>query len=621
MGRLRTILAASGLLLLGALSACDAGSPPVEGDDDEPGAGGSGTGSRPGAENGGSGTGSSSSSSGGATSAGGSGDRDPGPCDRTQSFGEGALLKLSTLQYKNTVRDLASRYELDGLLGDDLDDKLDLVPEDTASSGFRGLDDRISLEHVQGFFDVALLFGDLLTSNAEARKNVAGTCAEEDVLSGDCWDDFVDGFLRVAYRRPLSSAEKKRLESLRDSVASPAERLRAAVVVALSSPRFLYHVEVDGTEDDDRGVLALDAHERAARLSYTFWQTPPDQALMDAADDGSLLDDDVYERELKRVFTDPRTKGTLFDFWTEWLGLDRFTGFETTRPAFQSLTEGEHFGEPGHDHYADMVTEVRELTELFTFGKKGTVRDLLETNISTTRSEDLASLYGIAPWDGKSDYPLLDPGERAGLLHRGALLVSNLEETNPFHRGATVRRKILCGNLPQPDPNSLPPGSLDPPPPDEALSTRQRFAKKVDGGPCGECHDSFSTIGYVLESYDAVGRYRTEERVFDPETGDLLATLEVNASGVAGIESLDEGPVNGPIELNERIVESGLVESCLARNYFEFVMRRAAEKGSFDACVIEDLGEILGSDGQGLAEAFTSIVRGGHFTERKLETP
>ena len=75
---------------------------------------------------------------------------------------------------------------------------------------------------------------------------------------------------------------------------------------------------------------------------------------------------------------------------------------------------------------------------------------------------------------------------------------SSLEQTNPFHRGAFIRRAILCDTLPQPDPNSLPPGSLDPPPPSTAMTTRQRFAAKVEGnGLCQACHASFSNLGYV----------------------------------------------------------------------------------------------------------------------------
>jgi hypothetical protein len=82
-------------------------------------------------------------------------------------------------------------------------------------------------------------------------------------------------------------------------------------------------------------------------------------------------------------------------------------------------------------------------------------------------------------------------------------LAGTLETTNPFHRGSLVRRALLCDPLPRPDPNSLPPGSLDPPPPSAAETTRQRFARKTESALCNACHAQFNDIGFVLEAFDA----------------------------------------------------------------------------------------------------------------------
>jgi len=542
-------------------------------------------------------------------------------CDLDQGPGENELLKLSTVQYRNTVTDLLVSFGLDSVAAD-IAPLLQSIPNDSLGEGFRGLDDRVVLEHVQGYFNVGAAVGDALAADPALLELALGSCATEDPLTDSCWEGLLDGFLARVYRRPLSQGERVRMDELRDLLPTPAEQLRAAVVIALSSPRFVYHVEVDGKLDaNDPNLLSLDAYELANRLAYTFWQTMPDEALFDRAADGSLLEPDVYEEELLRVWNDPRTKSTLRQFWTEWLKLEKFTGFETTRPAFQALTEGQHFGEEGHDHYADMVQEVYDLTELFTFQRPGPLADLLSTNVSVTQSEDLASLYGVPPWDGEGEYPTLPGGERAGLLQRGALLVSNLEQTNPFHRGALIRRQVLCDALPQPDPNALPPGSLDPPPVDEAQTTRERFAAKVEGNSlCAPCHGGFSTIGYVLEAYDAVGRFRTQERVFDEQTGELLAELDIDTTADAAIASGDEPPVTGPTELNRAIVESGKVEACLAEGYFAYVARRAAQ-GGLDACVIEDLTDVLSRTDGGLEAAFRDLAAGASFTKRRFGQP
>jgi hypothetical protein len=201
------------------------------------------------------------------------------------------------------------------------------------------------------------------------------------------------------------------------------------------------------------------------------------------------------------------------------------------------------------------------------------------------------------------------------------MLVSNLEHTNPFHRGAIVRRSILCDPLPQPDPNSLPPGALDPPPFDEAQSTRQRFASKVDGnGLCETCHQSFSTIGYVMETFDALGRYRTTEQVFDEQTGEMLAEIPIDPVVMARISGTMPEELESAAALNQAIVDSGKVEACLAKSYFSYVARRTAANASYDRCVLEDLTETLSEEDGGLAEAFKRMAQLPTFFNRKVGT-
>jgi hypothetical protein len=204
-------------------------------------------------------------------------------------------------------------------------------------------------------------------------------------------------------------------------------------------------------------------------------------------------------------------------------------------------------------------------------------------------------------------------------LQRAALLVSNLEQTNPFHRGALLRRSVLCDPLPQPDPNSLPPGSLDPPPPSAAQTTRQRFQAKVDGKAlCQACHGGFSDMGYVLESFDALGRYRTTEQVYDEKTGQKLAELPIDTSAVAKVTADDTTAVANAAELNQRLVASQKVEACLAQRYFEFAERRAVSAGTLDSCTVQDMAAGLKDPAVGLAGAFRRMAQYSSFFQRKV---
>ncbi|HTQ08043.1 MAG TPA: DUF1592 domain-containing protein [Polyangiaceae bacterium] len=579
------------------------------------------------------GTASGSSGSGGSGTSGSSGTSatsDPsafGTCPTgNPDPGVTPLSKLSTVQYRNTVLDLLEATGLDDLT-DSVTPLLEAVPDDSTQASFRGLDKRISSDHVTGYFNVATTIGDLATADTKHLTTLAGSCATASSLATSCLDAFLKSFGRLALRHPLTSDELKEYEDVAQgsspTAANPAEALRNVVVMLLMSPRFVNQLELEGTPVAGRDdYLALSPYEIAARLSYTFWQTMPDAELLSTADDGSLATDDGFDKELSRVFADARTQQTIWQFWNEWMRFEAFTGFSYERPAFQALAAGEHLGEPGHDHWGDMVQEIRDLTELYTWKQTGTLLDLLTSNVSVTPSADLAHLYGVPAWSGSGAYPTLPDGTRTGLLTRSALLASSLETTNPFHRGATIRRAILCEDLEPPDPNSLPAGSLDPPPVDQTETTRERYQAKIAGNNlCLGCHTAFSNIGYTLEAYDSLGRFRTEEKVFDEQTGDLLATLPIDTTASVQIGDEPASNVNGPLELNQRLVDSGKVEACFSANYFRYTLRRDPEANSADACAFEDMRAAVTTEGMGLSQAFRQIATEPAFRTRKVGAP
>jgi len=537
------------------------------------------------------------------------------------------LLKLSTIQYRNTVRDLLSASGLSAV-ATEVAPMLAAIPDDSTVA-FRGLDARISSDHIQGYFNVATAVANAATSTSQRLTSLAGSCAGTSPLAASCLDAFLASFGKRAFRRPLDADEIALMKDVATgkspAPANATEAIRNVVVMLLMSPRFANHLELAGTPiSGSTDYLALDPYEIASRLSYTFWQTLPDDALLGAAaatGDSSLGTDTGFNTQLDRVFADPRTRDTIWQFWNEWMRFESFTGFASDRPAFKALATGENVGVAGHDHWGDMVREVHDLTDLYTWAQAGTFADLMTSDLSVTKSADLAHLYAVPAWSGSGDYPRFTDGSRRGILQRGALLAASLETTNPFHRGSFLRRSILCDNLPRPDANSLPPGSLDPPPVSTTLTTRQRFAAKVEGnGLCETCHASFSNLGYVMESYDALGRFRTMEKVLDEQTGAVLATLPIDATAVPQVILGDMRAVSGPAELNQRMLESGKVEACLSANYFRYAMRRDPARDSADACAYESMRGSLTSGGA-LAAAFRGIAASTSFRRHKVGAP
>jgi len=523
------------------------------------------------------------------------------------------LRRLAARQYRNALRDLFA-----GISGFDAltiaAPGLSKLPVDEVVLSFSGIDTRVSESHFDAWYDVADALATAVSASDAALRAVAGSCALQAAPTMTCVDGFLDGFAARAYRRPLEADERTRYRGLNDGTRAGRELFRALVFSVLMAPQLLYQVEVNGAETD--GTLRLGADELAARLAFHFWQSVPDAELTTAARSGALLDDAEYERQLERIAADPRTEATVSRFYAEWFELGRLTQFPATAP-FTAFAQGTTIGTAGADHLAAADAEIDALTKHFTWRTGGNLRDLLLTDLSFARSTHLASLYGAPVWDGASEPPKM-PAERSGILTRMAFLVSGSYTTHPIHRGATVRRRLLCETMEAPPPASLPPGSLVPPPPDSTQTTRQRFENKVLAEPCASCHKQMNPIGYVLEQYDAIGRHRTEERIFDDVTGAELNVLPVSSVATPFIRRGDASELSTGLELSQKVADSGRVEACFARQYFRFTHRRF--ETAADGCALERLrGAVSGGTGS-LKAAFIDVARDDSFRTRTLET-
>lgn len=534
-------------------------------------------------------------------------------CD-TQSAAP--LRRLSQVQYENALRDLFAPAGID--VPAEIPDDLARIPVDDAiaavndaSMTFGILDTRVSDLHVRAYYRIASSLSYLAVEDDVRFAAIAGDCALQAQADDACIDAFLDDFGLRAMRRPIDEAEREHFHAIADGAEDGTEAFRGLVFALLMQPQFLYHVETDGEGDD--ALFDLGPYELASRLSFHFWQTMPDDELLAAAADGSLVTNEGYQAQLDRVFADPRTQITVDRFYDEWLRLGAMTQFPTT-PAFQTFAEGTTIGDPEADHLVAAQTEIHELTRHFTWGEDGTLADLFLTDLSFTRSPHLAALYGVEPWSGEGEPPRMPAGERAGLLTRTALLLTGNQETHPVHRGAVVRRRVMCEELPPPDPASLPPGSLDPPPVTDDQTTRERYEAKTADAQCQGCHAAINPVGFVLERYDAIGRLRDQEIVIDEATGEVLASLPIDSSATIQIGGGTATIATGT-ELSEQVVASGQLEGCFARQYFRATLGR--EEAEPDACTIDFLTTTI-REGS-LRDALRAIAEEPVFRSRKVQ--
>lgn len=525
----------------------------------------------------------------------------PVTCDQQVDALPGPLLRLAKDEHARALEQLFGEAAVEAI-----DSALAGIPSDRAEEGvspFARTDQRLSGEHVRGWYRAADAMASAVANQRELRTAVVGECASA-AVDDACLRAFTEDLLHRAQRRPIATAEvDEALSAAADFTGF--DRVHAVVFLTLMSPDFLYRFENRGERENDR--LVLTDHELASRLAFHFWGEPPDQALLAAADSGELGTDEGYLAEVDRLLADPRAAREQVRFFEEWLHLQR--GEVMSSPRLDVLADGMDVGGLA----AEMQQEVRDLVA-FHLQRGDGWADVLRSPYSFARTERLAAIYGVPVWDGASDPPLLPEGERSGLLTRAGMLYTSDGSTNPFRRGAYIRREILCDTVLSP-PTNLPPDALVPPPVEPGTTTREAFAAKVVDEPCASCHASFSPLGYALEAYDGLGRFRADEWLVTVE-GEDQGTASVDTRTIPEIESGDRTESAGPVDLSERIASSAKANGCFAEHYVSYAFRRPIT--GQDICVAADLASRI-DEGLGLDEAFRAIALEPTFRHRLLE--
>lgn len=346
----------------------------------------------------------------------------------------------------------------------------------------------------------------------------------------------VEDLLRLAeraWRRPLTSDETQRLRtfyrSLRDdSQLDHEQTLRAVLARVLVAPSFLYRAELP---QQQAGRFPLTDWEVASRLSYFLWSSLPDEELARAAAAGELREVDQVARQARRMLADPKARRLASEFFGQWLGFyqfDRWRGVDAQRfPEFSDALKTSLHDE-AVSFFEHIVRQDRPVNEML-------FADY------TFLNDDLAKHYGAPATVAARN---LTRVENAGAFHRGGLLglgavltaTSAPLRTSPVKRGDWVLRRLLGTPVPPPPADA---GSIaaDDVLPDGPRTIRARLDAHRRNPACTNCHSRIDPLGFGLENFDALGRWRDEYRDGTPiePTGVLSDGTEIK--GVDGLKS------------------------------------------------------------------------------------
>jgi hypothetical protein len=545
-------------------------------------------------------------------------------CDANAAPAPATLRRLTMTQYRNTITDLVSwatgsasagqgvMSSVTAQLGELPDDHREVVPQDLHGS-YRRLDQSLQQVHVDATYDVAVAVGAALTTSSRLGA-VVGSCATDSSTSNDasCLDSFIKTFGARALRRPLTSDEVDFYKSAYGSSTTASAAAYADLIgVFLTAPELLYFVEHGGNAvAGQSNVFDASAYELASRLSYQLWQTSPDDALLAAAADGSLLTDAAYRAQIARMLADPRARPALDEFFADWTKADDLPALDAKNgdPVFKAFAGNDL---PNAGLRQAMIDDVLGLLDHYTWTAPAGVASLFTSDLSFARDSRLAKIYGVPAWDGSAAPPALPAGERPGLLTRALFLSTGSANTRPIMKGVYIRKTILCDDIPPPPPgaNAKPPDLMP------GMTTRESVeaVTEMPGTVCEACHGPvINPLGFATEGFDALGRFRTAQTLYDA-TGAVIGSKPVDTTSVPQVSAGDPTASGGPSDLMALIVASGKVEACLSRNFFRFTYARW-EDDTADGCALEDARAALASGK--LTDLVTAVLLSPQFRRR-----
>lgn len=411
-----------------------------------------------------------------------------------------------------------------------------------------------------------------------------------------CVDQILSTLARRAYRRPVTRAEVASLAKFvgvaKAEGLSAEQGIQLAIQAMLVSPHFLFRVERDLYPNEPGRTYRLNDLELASRLSYFLWSSMPDDELLSLAEAGRLRQPGVVDAQIKRMLADAKSSAFADNFAGQWL---------ETRNLDSVKPDPVKFADWGPELRDAMKAETRLFFEHMLRENRPLV-EFIDANYSFV-NERLAKHYGIEGVTG-GDFRRVElaGGQRGGVLGQASVLTvsSYPTRTSPVIRGKYILQNIL-GAAPPPPPPDVPP--LDDSGVGEASSLRQGLEKHRSNAVCASCHNRMDTLGFGLENYDAIGRWRTKDGKFDIDVSGTFPSGKAFATP-AEMRSL----------LRDELPEFA---RCLTEKMLTYALGRGLER--YDRKTMEEINRKLAAQGYPFQTMVYEIARSLPFQWRRGE--
>ena len=413
-----------------------------------------------------------------------------------------------------------------------------------------------------------------------------------------CVNKILTTLARRAYRRPVTHAEVAALQRFVDMAKregqSTEDGIALAIQAMLVSPNFLFHIEHDANPNDPQAAHPVSDVELASRLSYFLWNSMPDDELLSLAEKKQLRAPGVLDAQVTRMLADPKATAMAENFAGQWLEIRNLDFIKPDPQKFPAWSP---------ELRDAMKTETRMFfSEILRENRP--ISDFINARY-TYLNEMLASYYGISGVTGPDFRRVeLTTEQRGGVLSQGSVLAvsSYPTRTSVVIRGKYILRNIL-GTPPPPPPPNVP--ALDESSVGTAASLRQQMEKHRSNAVCASCHSRMDPLGFALENYDAIGKWRLMD-----------GTFPVDSSGVLP----DGKSFSTPAEM--RAVLSTKMDQ-ISRSLTEKMLVYALGRGigRYDRPTINTITRHLDASGYGFQTLVREVVKSLPFQSRRGEAP
>lgn len=397
------------------------------------------------------------------------------------------------------------------------------------------------------------------------------------------------------YRRPAQPGEVDRLVKYVHVAEEQGESFERGIQIAtdalLCSPNFLFRVEVDPKPNDKNSSRLLNDYELASRLSYFLWSSTPDDRLFALAAKGSLHRPEILTAQAKRMLKDPKARALADNFAGQWLQLRNLSIVAPDTKRFPEFNEKLR---------RSMKTETEMFFEAIVKEDRP-ILDFLDGKFTYVNGP-LAKLYGIEGVEGDDFKRIaLTSDQRGGILSQASILTvtSNPTRTSPVKRGKWVMEQLL-GTPPPPPPPNVPKLADDKKEPLTG-TLRQRMEQHRKDPICASCHTTMDAIGFGLENFDPVGKWRAKD-----------GELAIDASG-----TLPGGQkFAGPAQLKQILkAKKSLFAKCLSEKMMTYALGRGLQ--NYDTCKVSDIVANVAKNDYRFSSLITSVVLSEPFRKRR----